>query len=60
MESRVMPRCVGKIERGPLQYTALWKHAQQLTARPVKFGTSTPELIGTSVGNDHYAKRRSI
>ena len=28
MESRVMPRCVGKIERGPLQYAALWKTAQ--------------------------------
>ena len=33
MESRVMPRCVGKIERGPLQYTALWKMAQGLTAQ---------------------------
>jgi 5-methyltetrahydropteroyltriglutamate--homocysteine methyltransferase len=57
MESRVMPRCVGKIERGPLQYTSLWKVAQGMTARPVKFGTITPELIGTSVGNDHYASQ---
>src|SRR5688572_10351188 len=24
MESRVMPRCVGKVERGPLHYTTLW------------------------------------
>ena len=60
MESRVMPRCVGKIERGPLQYAALWRTAQQLTARPVKFGTATPELIGTSVGNDHYAKPQEL
>ncbi len=55
MESRVMPRCVDRISRGPLQYTSLWKVAQGLTAKPVKFGTITPELIGTSVGNDHYA-----
>jgi 5-methyltetrahydropteroyltriglutamate--homocysteine methyltransferase len=60
MESRVMPRCVAKIERGPLQYAALWRTAQQLTARPVKFGTATPELIGTSVGNDHYAKPQEL
>jgi len=55
MESRVMPRCVGKIERGPLHYTYLWKVAQAMTTRPVKFGTITPELIGTTVGNDYYA-----
>jgi len=54
MESRVMPRCVGRIGRGPLQYATLWKVAQGLTERPVKFGTITPELIGTAVANDHY------
>jgi 5-methyltetrahydropteroyltriglutamate--homocysteine methyltransferase len=26
----------------------------------VKFGTATPELIGTSVGNDHYAKPQEL
>jgi len=60
MESRVMPRCVGKIERGPLQYTSLWKMAQGMTTRPVKFGTITPELIGTSVGNDYYATQEEL
>ena len=60
MESRVMPRCVGKIERGPLQYTSLWKVAQGMTAKPVKFGTITPELIGTSVGNDYYRTQEEL
>jgi 5-methyltetrahydropteroyltriglutamate--homocysteine methyltransferase len=60
MESRVMPRCTGKIERGPLQYVTLWKLAQGMTVRPVKFGTITPELIGTSVGNDHYATQEAL
>jgi 5-methyltetrahydropteroyltriglutamate--homocysteine methyltransferase len=55
MESRVMPRCVDKVARGPLHYEFLWKVAQGLTSRPVKFGTITPEIIGTSIGNDHYA-----
>jgi 5-methyltetrahydropteroyltriglutamate--homocysteine methyltransferase len=60
MESRVMPRCVGTISRGPLHYTATWKLTQGLTTRPVKFGTITPELIGTSIGNDHYAKKEDL
>jgi 5-methyltetrahydropteroyltriglutamate--homocysteine methyltransferase len=60
MESRVMPRCVGKISRGPLHYAATWKLTQGLTTRPVKFGTITPELIGTSIGNDHYAKQEDL
>ena len=60
MESRVMPRCVGTISRGPLHYTATWKLTQGLTARPVKFGTITPELIGTSIGNDHYANQEEL
>ena len=60
MESRVMPRCVGKIERGPLHYTFLWKVAQSMTARPVKFGTITPELIGTTVGNDYYPTHEEL
>jgi 5-methyltetrahydropteroyltriglutamate--homocysteine methyltransferase len=60
MESRVMPRCVGKIERGPLQYTALWRVAQGMTSRPVKFGTATPELVGTSIGNDYYGSQEEL
>jgi 5-methyltetrahydropteroyltriglutamate--homocysteine methyltransferase len=60
MESRVMPRCVNRIERGPLQYTSAWKVAQGMTTRPVKFGTITPELIGTSVGNDYYASQEEL
>src|SRR5262249_37594425 len=47
MESRVMPRAIGQIGRGTLQYTYLWKVAQGLTARPVKFGTIVPDVLGT-------------
>ena len=60
MESRLMPRAVGEITRGKLDYTPIWKTAQQMTARPVKFGTITPELVATSVGNDHYKTRREL
>src|SRR5438132_1202910 len=44
----------------PLQYSSLWKVAQGMTTRPVKFGTITPELIGASVGNDYYADQQSL
>jgi 5-methyltetrahydropteroyltriglutamate--homocysteine methyltransferase len=60
MESRVLPRCTGEIRRGPLHYTSCWKLAQGLTTRPVKFGTITPELIGTSIANDYYARQEDL
>ena len=60
MESRVMPRASGRIERGTLHYTYLWKVAQGLTTKPVKFGTIVPDLIGTSIGNDFYPKQEDL
>ena len=35
--------------RGNLQYAAIWKAAQRLTHRPVKFGTIGPELVAFAV-----------
>jgi 5-methyltetrahydropteroyltriglutamate--homocysteine methyltransferase len=60
MESRVMPRAVGKVGRGTLQYTYLWKLAQGLTSRPVKFGTIVPDILGTSLGNDFYPTQQEL
>src|ERR687897_3937066 len=37
LEARVMPRIIGPVWRGGLQYAEIWKTAQRLTARPVKF-----------------------
>jgi 5-methyltetrahydropteroyltriglutamate--homocysteine methyltransferase len=54
LEARVFPRIVGPVGRGRLQYTAMWKTAQRLTKRPVKFGTILSELIAASVEDDHY------
>src|SRR5687767_14386028 len=61
LEARVMPDLVGPVGRGTLQYTAIWKAAQRLTTRPVKFGTITAELIAMSVRDLHYRDiRKSI
>jgi 5-methyltetrahydropteroyltriglutamate--homocysteine methyltransferase len=54
LEARVMPRIVGPVGRGELQYAEMWKAAQRLTRRPLKFGTVTPELIAFAVEDEHY------
>jgi 5-methyltetrahydropteroyltriglutamate--homocysteine methyltransferase len=54
LEARVMPNIVGPIGRGDLQYTPMWKTAQRLTQRPLKFGTVTAEVVGFSVTDRHY------
>ncbi len=55
LETRVLPKIVGPIGRGDLQYAAMWKTAQRLTRKPVKFGTITPELLAVSVDDDYYS-----
>ena len=54
LEARVMPKLVGPVGRGEMQYAELWKAAQRLTTRPVKFGTVTPELVAFAVQDSHY------
>jgi 5-methyltetrahydropteroyltriglutamate--homocysteine methyltransferase len=54
VEARVLPRIVGPVGPGDLQYSELWKTAQRLTTRPVKFGTILPELLAASVEDDYY------
>jgi 5-methyltetrahydropteroyltriglutamate--homocysteine methyltransferase len=55
LEARILPRVVAPIGRGQLQYAAMYKAAQRLTRRPVKFGTIGPELLATSVNDEYYA-----
>jgi len=54
LEARCFPKIVGPIGRGDLQYAAMWKTAQRLTKKPVKFGTILPELLAASCADDHY------
>jgi 5-methyltetrahydropteroyltriglutamate--homocysteine methyltransferase len=54
MEARVMPKVIGPIGRGDLQYTEMWKTAQRLTTKPVKFGTVTPEIVAFAVQDAYY------
>jgi len=58
LESRVMSAIVGPVTRGDLQYAAMWKVAQRMTKRPVKFGTIGPELVAFAVPDSHYKSIR--
>lgn len=54
LEARVMPKIVGPVGRGKLQYGAMFKAAQRMTKKPVKFGTIGPELVAFAVSDTHY------
>jgi 5-methyltetrahydropteroyltriglutamate--homocysteine methyltransferase len=54
IEARMMPKIVGPIGRGDLQYAEMWKAAQRMTHKPVKFGTVTPELVAFAVQDTYY------
>jgi len=54
LEARVLPKVVGPIGPGRLEYAAMWKVAQRVTKKPVKFGTILPELLAASVSDEHY------
>jgi 5-methyltetrahydropteroyltriglutamate--homocysteine methyltransferase len=54
LEGRVFPKIIAPVGRGRLQYAAMWKAAQRMTKKPVKFGTILPELLAASVEDDYY------
>ncbi len=54
LESRVMPVVTGPIKRGNLQYTAMWKTAQRITEKPVKWGSVSAEIVTFALQDRHY------
>jgi len=58
VEAKIFPSIVGPVGPGKLQYAQIWKTAQRLTAKPVKFGTITPELLAFAVGDKYYKNLR--
>ena len=60
METRVPPTVTGKVSRGHLDYVRLWKTAQRMTAKPVKFGSISAQLVEAVVVNRHYQNRRDL
>jgi 5-methyltetrahydropteroyltriglutamate--homocysteine methyltransferase len=55
------PALVGEaITGGPLQYAALFKVAQRMTSRPVKFGAITGQSLAKMLVNRHYASDHDV
>jgi 5-methyltetrahydropteroyltriglutamate--homocysteine methyltransferase len=49
-----------KLTRGPLEYTALWKTAQRLSDKPVKFGGICAPALASMLWNEFYADDRAM
>ena len=55
------PAVVGAaVDGGDLQYDALFKVAQRMTARPLKFGAITAQSLAKMLVNRHYAADRDL
>lgn len=59
-EASQPPVVTGKLTRGPLQYAAIWKTAQRLTDRPVKFGTASAQVVPSMLWNEFYGSRAEL
>jgi 5-methyltetrahydropteroyltriglutamate--homocysteine methyltransferase len=51
---------VDRLARGPLRYADLWRAAQRMTAKPVKFGTSSAQVLAGRLQNTHYPTEREL
>lgn len=54
-ESWHPPAVTDKIERGPLHFVEMWKTAQKMSRRPVKFGNICATCLPMMLWNEHYA-----
>ena len=54
------PLVVDKLTRGPLEYAALWKVAQKMTDKTVKFGTVSTQALSQMMWNQHYASEKEL
>ena len=54
------PVVVDKLSRGPLEYDAIWKVAQRMTDKPVKFGCISAQCLAGMMWNEHYASDREL
>jgi 5-methyltetrahydropteroyltriglutamate--homocysteine methyltransferase len=54
------PRVVGTLTRGPLEYAAVWKTAQRVSTRPVKFGAISAQSIPNMLINERYPSEREL
>ena len=54
------PAVISKITRGPLHYAAVWKTAQKMTDKPVKFGAISATCLPLMLWNEYYANDQDM
>ena len=59
-ESWHPPAVTDKITRGPLHFTAIWKTAQKMSDRPVKFGAICATCLPMMLWNEYYDNDRDM
>jgi 5-methyltetrahydropteroyltriglutamate--homocysteine methyltransferase len=60
-ESRgALPIITGKLGRGQLHYTDLWRLAQRMTEKPVKFGAISAQNLLNMLGDTYYKDRKTL
>ncbi len=59
-ESWHPPTVSGKITRGPLHFAAIWKTAQKMSDRPVKFGSICATCLPMMLWNEYYASEHDM
>jgi 5-methyltetrahydropteroyltriglutamate--homocysteine methyltransferase len=60
LETRVLPRVTRQVSRGPLEYAQVWKVAQRLTRRQVKFGAISAQMLATAISDSYYGSRGDL
>lgn len=48
------PAVTDKVTRGPLHFSAIWKTAQKMTSKPVKFGSISATCLPMMLWNEYY------
>ncbi len=51
---------VDRLARGPLRFADLWRAAQRMSAKPVKFGTISAQVLAGRLRNEHYPTDREL
>ncbi|HTY53644.1 MAG TPA: cobalamin-independent methionine synthase II family protein [Candidatus Binataceae bacterium] len=54
------PAVVDKITGGPLNYAAIWKTAQKMTDKPVKFGAISATCLPMMLWNEYYKSSEDL
>src|SRR5215831_18951507 len=60
MEAYQAPVVTGPLQRGPFEYAAIWKSAQKMSERPVKFGAISAQCLVRMMWNDFYPNEREM